>query len=1020
MLHDLIETRTEVQLISTIKTIFAAQTDETSDMPAMMAGRITQNIAKNIMSVSEVTRLRKVGKLQEAYDLAREELEECQDKWTSTSMFWVLRDMIQKVYLPANNIDAAQESLDKMKEFYYDGWMDYNEAAERAYKSLCRFVRPNGYEVKSASELSKTDPDGAYQKVTEMYGKDAKLLDDKLHEEFGWILYRYMKANFDRLTSVQIRCLLRDYMLLHNERPSMLHSTILGFALKFHKNHPDFSFYKFFLLWGPENLRDEDFEDKTYYVDTEVVHEGEGNASLGDLLPDISEVLKEIFEEPDENIETSSDVEGSAESPVVVEDHVDSPDMAESPMELSDTVEIPTEPSGAEENTVESPINSEKDGVSCSDSESQTTPPSDYEEENYYRPHIERHDIPSLISRICKAIWYSGEAFDVYGLVTRFADKHKHIVAETMRQLYFWKLIGLYKEDKQEALFHAFTDYAEQYPGLGPSHWHTEILKLAYRLMTEDHSADFVPFMMKWDGSGNLTETEWSMEVSKKGTYYKALAIRCAKKCFSIIKDTPKDMVSDATLAWMKGLYKKVTEKEPDDEWALRNYATICVWRGETEEAIDLYKSLLVRMDRTYYLWAELASLLHDNNDIAIGLLLKAKELEKNEDFLGGIHLSLASLLLKEGYVAAATKEMAAYEAHRKEMGWSISDDFYALQAQASACEDKGGLVDAEAYIDRAEDFVYDKLDWIDFVITDKWVKDKVERCGLTDGNGVCISTQTNRFRALKGAKAGDIIQLKCKKEKEIGVGSCDGRLKAIIIEKNTPIMARKADADAWSILPARYGVVDYVNEEKKVLHIIDSESEQVFHKYKGKPLPADSFVRFREYSDKRKEEERICVAGVEPCPPDEALQHMRQRIVVVDDVNEAKKLFHVVLGKGKVSDVVRFDQTDIRPKIGDFLHVTYCIKKNKEGKKRIKFLDVQRSTEACKGLTDTVWGELRVTCREEGGEPDFAFVDDHYVHRNVLKKCGIRRDCDVTAKLVLGGDDKWKVYDLVVDSWNL
>lgn len=946
------------------------------------------------MSVSEVTKLRKEGKLQEAYDLAREELEECPCKWTRTSMFWVLRDMIQKVYLPANNIDAAQKSLDEMKEFYYDGWMDYNEAAKRTYNNLRRFVRPNGYEMKLASELSKTDPDGAYQKVTEMYGKDAKLLDDKLHEEFGWILYRYMKANFDRLTSVQIRCLLRDYMLLHNERPSMLHSTILGFALKFHKDHPDFSFYRFFLLWGPENLRDEDFEDN-YYADKEAEREGEALASI--LR---SKQVDKVLEALNENIGESSGIECPAES--------------------SGVAESPVESSGIESHA-ESPVDSENDGTSdvlYSGDESQMMSSTDCEEENDFYPYVEMHYVPSLISRIYKAICYSGEAVDVYGLVSRFADKYKRFVVVAMRQLYFWKLMDLHKEDKLEALFQAFTDYAEQYSGLGPSHWHSEILKLAYRLMKEDHAADFVPFMMKWDGTGNFLEKDWHKELGRDGRSYTALAIRCAKKCFDTIKNTDKDMVSDTTLAWLKGLYKRVTEKVVDDDWSLRNYATICIWRGETDEAIDLYKSLIVRMNRKYYLWSELASLLHDSNDIAIGLLLKAKALEKNEDFLGGIHLSLASLLLRGGYVAAATKEMAAYEAHRKEMGWSISDDFYALQARASSYEDKGGLVDAEAYIDRAEDFVYDKFDWMDFVVTDKWVKDKVEHCALTDGKGVCFSMPTNEYHVLRGANVGDIIQQRCKMTKESRMASCGGKSMDFYNVKTFAV--RRADAEAWSILPARYGVVDYVNEEKKVLHIIDSESEQVFHKYKGKPLPVDSFVRFREYSDKRKEEERICVVGVEPCPSDEALQHMRQRIVVVDDVNEAKRLFHVVLGKGKVSDVVRFDQTDIRPKIGDFLHVTYCIKKNKEGKKRIKFLDIQRSTEVCKGLTDTVWGELRVTCRGEGSEPDFAFVDDHYVHRNVLKKCGIRRDCDVTAKLVLGGDDKWKVYDLAVDSWDL
>ena len=50
-------------------------------------------------------------------------------------------------------------------------------------------------------------------------------------------------------------------MNLKNERPSMLHSMILNFALNYSKTHSDFKFYNFFLLWNPKNLRYEDLHD---------------------------------------------------------------------------------------------------------------------------------------------------------------------------------------------------------------------------------------------------------------------------------------------------------------------------------------------------------------------------------------------------------------------------------------------------------------------------------------------------------------------------------------------------------------------------------------------------------------------------------------------------------------------------------------------------------------------------------------------------------------------------------------
>lgn len=58
-------------------------------------------------------------------------------------------------------------------------------------------------------------------------------------------------------------------MYLRNERPSMLHSQILNFALSFSKEHSDFSFYRFFMLWEPENLRYEDL-NKGYYNGSEI------------------------------------------------------------------------------------------------------------------------------------------------------------------------------------------------------------------------------------------------------------------------------------------------------------------------------------------------------------------------------------------------------------------------------------------------------------------------------------------------------------------------------------------------------------------------------------------------------------------------------------------------------------------------------------------------------------------------------------------------------------------------------
>lgn len=772
------------------------------------------------MPVKDVTFLRKEGRLDEALDLARRELEEDPNEWTCMSLFWVLRDLALNRFVPARDMEHARSCMEQMEKLLPD-MMDDNGAGERACQSLCRLILPHAEEVRQASELSKSNPDEAYRSVTERFGTDAAQLDPKLHEEFGWIVYRYMKANGDRLTSVQIRRLLRDYMQLRNERPSLLHSVMLNYALSFAKGHSDFSFYRFFMLWGAENLRNEDYEE------------------------------------------------------------------------------------------------GEKDG----------------------------HAIPSLTSRICKAVVESCEVFDVPAFVLRF--DREDVIVEDLRQACFWRLMHLQKENKLEQLFRDFDCYAAHYAALGPSHWHSEILRLANRFMINENASRFVPFIMKWDGAGNLRDEDWAKETNDEGKEFQALAVKSAKKCFDVLKATPKDAIPDATLAWLKGVYETVMDNDPEDDWNVRNYARICVWCGEPGKAIALYKSLLLHMGEKFYLWAELASLITDDNELCIGLLLKAKRVERNEDFLGDIHLCLAALWQEEGFASVAQKELEAYAAHRTQKGWTVSERFRELQAKVVPGSGTSAKVDFNAYISKAEDYVYGDCDWVDFVITDKWVSENAERCNLYDGSKTNLRVKTKRFPILKKAKAGDVVQVRCNIVEVQQPDCISARLHRRGTVKQTkiiPLIVRTTGREPWSLLPLKYGVVDYVNEGKKVLHIITQDSRLVFSEYKGRPLPVNSFVKFREYEDTRKGETRICAKKVEPCSSGEALPSMPHCDAVVDGVNCAKELFHVVLGQGMASGVVRFGQTDIRPAVGDVLCVTYCIKKNKDGEKRVKFLDIQTS----------------------------------------------------------------------------
>lgn len=78
-------------------------------------------------------------------------------------------------------------------------------------------------------------------------------------EETQWTIYRYLKAHYATLGSVETRTLLAAYIRLHQRRPSLIGSCMLGLALKIAETYPDFRLPQFLQAWGYDAcLRDEE------------------------------------------------------------------------------------------------------------------------------------------------------------------------------------------------------------------------------------------------------------------------------------------------------------------------------------------------------------------------------------------------------------------------------------------------------------------------------------------------------------------------------------------------------------------------------------------------------------------------------------------------------------------------------------------------------------------------------------------------------------------------------------------
>lgn len=154
-------------------------------------------------TTQEIAALRRAGRLQEALAAAEEAYSANADKFTAGMLFWCLHDLLRRQIG-----DEAAATRSRMETLYND------------------YCPGDGY----------------------------------MANTLGWMVYNELKNK--EVSDVNARkVLLNKYLKLDAERPSNLHSAILGEAVKVEKNTPlQFRIRDFVRLWGLGNLRPEDWE----------------------------------------------------------------------------------------------------------------------------------------------------------------------------------------------------------------------------------------------------------------------------------------------------------------------------------------------------------------------------------------------------------------------------------------------------------------------------------------------------------------------------------------------------------------------------------------------------------------------------------------------------------------------------------------------------------------------------------------------------------------------------------------
>ena len=243
---------------------------------------------------AKVYSLRKEGNIDQAYQCALKLYEnDPDDADVKKAYAWTLIDLCKREHANGN-LPMAQEWMSKLSSLdFKEPYDDFTNTILKVIKSLKVKLNPFSDRINQANDLSKNGQTTQAYEIMSGLAREGHITSDS-HENYGWIIYRYLRDNIQTLTSVQARGILRDYIQLSNERPSNLHSQILNFALSYSKRDAAFKLIPFLKLWGPQYITNGDFRDS-------IAQDGK---TIPSLMKRISrEVVKYSQEEVNEFIE---------------------------------------------------------------------------------------------------------------------------------------------------------------------------------------------------------------------------------------------------------------------------------------------------------------------------------------------------------------------------------------------------------------------------------------------------------------------------------------------------------------------------------------------------------------------------------------------------------------------------------------------------------------------------------------------------------------------------------------------
>lgn len=342
-----------------------------------------------------------------------------------------------------------------------------------------------------------------------------------------------------------------------------------------------------------------------------------------------------------------------------------------------------------------------------------------------------------------------------------------------------------------------------------PSLLHSCILQLASKLFGDSFS--MMAFSMSWN-LDYLRPEDYDRFHGDDGKDHPSLAEKVVQQSS---KEASK---SDNTLnlEYILPYINTVIDRHPDNIWLKLDKAKVLLALKRNDEALAFGLDVVKSKINDYWAWELLGDISAAKDpDAALGCYCKALLISNDDKYTGKVRLKLAERMLEVREYAAARLEVELVISYREREGQRISDNAARLAAQSWYLESIAASSNVDYYkskVPAAEALLLSQLPWINGCVGEKFTipgkegkpKRRLYIKTSTDPTEVIIPESKG---VLHGFTTGDAMMLK-------GEMDSNGRFQVYVIKA-------RDEGSPWDIFPEKIGVVDHVNEQKKLVHFI-------------------------------------------------------------------------------------------------------------------------------------------------------------------------------------------------------